>query len=67
LYLAAKEEITRSIGTVGSGIAGLHPGLFLQKHGVESTIELLMHMRYEDDPKKFEATMQNKALAWRRL
>jgi Styrene monooxygenase A putative substrate binding domain len=28
----------KSIGIVGSGIAGLHLGLFLQKHGVDATI-----------------------------
>src|SRR5262245_4493586 len=28
----------KSIGIVGSGIAGLHLGLFLQKHGVDATV-----------------------------
>jgi 2-polyprenyl-6-methoxyphenol hydroxylase-like FAD-dependent oxidoreductase len=28
----------KHIGIIGSGIAGLHLGLFLQKHGVDSTI-----------------------------
>src|SRR5262245_34684628 len=28
----------KNIGIVGCGIAGLHLGLFLQQHGVESTI-----------------------------
>ena len=28
----------KNIGIVGSGIAGLHLGLFLQKHGVDATI-----------------------------
>src|SRR5262249_51881648 len=35
---ATKEEIMKSIGIVGSGIAGLHLGLFLQKDGVDATI-----------------------------
>jgi len=31
-------RIMKSIGIVGSGIAGLQLGLFLQKHGVDATI-----------------------------
>jgi len=30
--------VARSIGIVGAGIAGLHLGLYLQKHGVDATI-----------------------------
>lgn len=30
--------MARSIGIVGAGIAGLHLGLYLQKHGVDATI-----------------------------
>ena len=30
--------MARNIGIVGAGIAGLHLGLYLQKHGVEATI-----------------------------
>jgi glycine/D-amino acid oxidase-like deaminating enzyme len=33
-----KEEIMKNIGIVGSGIAGLQLGLFLQKHGIGATI-----------------------------
>src|SRR5262245_16829872 len=28
----------KSIGIIGSGIAGLHLGLFLQRHGMDATI-----------------------------
>jgi len=30
--------VARNIGIVGAGIAGLHLALYLQKHGVDSTI-----------------------------
>jgi hypothetical protein len=30
--------VTRNIGIVGAGIAGLHLALYLQKHGVEATL-----------------------------
>ena len=30
--------MARNIGIVGAGIAGLHLGLYLQKHGVDATI-----------------------------
>lgn len=30
--------MTRKIGIVGAGIAGLHLGLYLQKHGVDATV-----------------------------
>jgi len=33
-----KEDIMQRIGIIGSGIAGLHLGLFLQKHGVDATL-----------------------------
>src|SRR5215475_3081961 len=33
-----REVIMKNIGIIGSGIAGLHLGLFLQRHGVDATI-----------------------------
>src|SRR5262245_24301756 len=36
--LSTKEKIMKNIGIIGSGIAGLHLGLFLQRHGVDATI-----------------------------
>jgi len=30
--------MNREIGIVGAGVAGLHLGLYLQKHGVDATI-----------------------------
>src|ERR1044071_2184320 len=38
IHPSTKEEVMKNIGIVGSGIAGLHLGLFLQRHGLDATI-----------------------------
>src|SRR5262245_58785551 len=36
--IGRKEEIVPNIGIIGAGVAGLHLGLFLRKHGIDATI-----------------------------
>ncbi len=54
----------KNIGIVGSGIAGLHLGLFLQRHGVDATIysdrspDQIRAQRYNSSGQKIGAELE---------